>query len=134
MMLTQREHLDVLDNDKFIMVLMEDRPIDQISHVLLVTFGEIEHSLGVSLGGFAQTFSLRILSNALQDRPHSSGQFLNPLFRLFGGGLQTSPGTGACGASVRRYRPNGDSYITYKASSAHQSQLVGIECRGLPVD
>lgn len=65
MMLTQREYLYIFDNYQFIMVLMEDSSIDKITDVLLIPFGEEEHSFGISLRRTPQAFSLRILSDAL---------------------------------------------------------------------
>lgn len=70
------------------MVLVENSPINKVTDILLVTFGEVKHSLGISLGCLPQSFSFGILTNALQNGSDSSGQFLNTIVKLFGRRLQ----------------------------------------------
>lgn len=41
MVLTQRKDLDVFDNDKLIMVFVKNSSIDQITDVLLISFGKV---------------------------------------------------------------------------------------------
>lgn len=45
---TQREHLDILDNNQLIMIFVEDCGIDKIPDVFFVSLCEIHHGLGVS--------------------------------------------------------------------------------------
>lgn len=40
MMLAEREHLNILYYDQFIMIFMKHSAIDQISNILLITLGE----------------------------------------------------------------------------------------------
>lgn len=77
------------------MIFMEDRTIDKIPNILLITLGKVEHGLGISLWGFAQALSFRILSDTLQNRPDSSCKLLNALLCLFGRRLQSLPGARA---------------------------------------
>jgi hypothetical protein len=87
MVLTQGEDIDVFHNDQFIVILMENRSVDQIPNIFLVALGEVEHGLRVSLGGLAEPFSLWVFSNAFKDCPHSSSKLLDPFFGLFGCGF-----------------------------------------------
>ena len=82
MVFTQRIHLDILDNNQLIMVLVEDRAIDQVPHVLLITLGEIEHRLCVPGRSLPKPFSLRILPDTLEDCLYGPRQFLDPLLGL----------------------------------------------------
>lgn len=41
MMFTQRENLNVLHDDQFIVIFVENGTIDQIPNILLVALGEI---------------------------------------------------------------------------------------------
>lgn len=41
MMFTQRENLNVLHNDQFIVIFVENGAIDQVSNILLVALGKI---------------------------------------------------------------------------------------------
>lgn len=81
-MFTQRIHLDILDNNQFVMVLVKDSAIDQVAHVLLVTLGEIEHRLCVPFRRLPQPFSLRILPDTLENCLYGPRQFLDPLLSL----------------------------------------------------
>lgn len=83
MVFTQREHFNILDNNEFIMVFMENSPIDEIPNVLFIAFGEIHQGLGVSIWGLPQPLSVRILSNTLEDCFHSSCKFRNSFLGLF---------------------------------------------------
>lgn len=83
MVFAQGEHLDVLDNHKLIVILVEHSTIDQISYVLFVSLGEKHQSFGISLWRLEQAFPLRIFSDALKDSPHGARELLNPLLGLF---------------------------------------------------
>lgn len=85
MVLAQREHLDILDDNQLIVIFMENSTVDEIPNILLVSLCEVKHSLGVSLGRLPQSFSLRVLSDAFQNSSHSTGQLLDALFVLLGG-------------------------------------------------
>lgn len=84
------------------MVFVENGSIDQIPNVLLVALSEVEHGLGVSLGGLAKTLSLRIFANTLENRSYSPREFLNPLFILFRRRLQPLPCSRAWVANLER--------------------------------
>lgn len=88
MVLAQGEHLDVLDNHKLIVILMEYCTVDQISYIFFVPLGEKHQSFGISLWRLEQAFPLRIFSNALKDSPHGARELLNPLLGLFRRRLQ----------------------------------------------
>lgn len=49
MVFTQREHLNILNNNQLIVVFVEDCAIDEIPDVLFVPLCEIHHGFGVSL-------------------------------------------------------------------------------------
>src|SRR5690348_10199558 len=83
--LTQRKNVNVLHSDQLIVVLVEHCAIDQVPHILLITLGEVEHGLGISLWSLAETLALWILTNTFQDRPYRSREFLNTLLILFRG-------------------------------------------------
>ena len=91
----QRKHLDILDNHQLVVIFMENCAVDEVPDILLVTLSEVEHGLGISLGRLAQTFSFRVLSDTLQDRPDSACELLDALLRLLGRRLQSRPGAGA---------------------------------------
>jgi hypothetical protein len=81
--LAQRVHLDILDNDQLIMIFVEDRAVDQIPHVLLIPLREIEHRLRVPLRCLAQALPVRIFPDTLQNRLDGSRQLLDALVGLF---------------------------------------------------
>ena len=76
-MLAQTANLDVLDNDHFVVALMEKRTINNILHVLLVARGEEEKCLGVALRRGEQTLAIGVLADALQQRTHGSAHALD---------------------------------------------------------
>ena len=71
-MLAQREDLDILHNNELVVVLMEDSTIDNVTHVLLVSFGEEEHGLCISIRRITQSFALRVFSYAFKNSLHGS--------------------------------------------------------------
>lgn len=101
MVLAEREYFNVLHDDKLVMVLVENSPINKVTDILLVTFGEVEHSLGISLGCLPQSLSFGILTNALQDSSDGSGQLLNTIIKLFRRRLQARSRSGAYWSQVR---------------------------------
>lgn len=95
MVLAKRKNVNVLDNDQLVMVLVEDGAVDQVPNVLLVALGEVQHGLGISLGGLTKTFSLGVLSDTFKNGSDSSGQLLNSLVGLLRGRLQPLSSSGA---------------------------------------
>lgn len=76
MMLAQREDLDIFDNDKLIMIFVEDSSIDQITDILLIAFSKVEHGFCIALRRPSQTLSVWIFSYTFQDGRYSSFQSL----------------------------------------------------------
>lgn len=130
-MFAEGEHLNVLDNDQLIVVLMENCSIDKISDIFFVAFGEVEHGLGISLGGPPQTFSFRVLSNAFEYGSYSTCKFLNALFGLFRGRLQSFSRAGAYSQSQLDSKLKAKATtVTHKANSTRRSQLEDSKCTG----
>lgn len=84
-MFTQGKHLNILDNNEFVVVLVENGAIDEVPDILFVTLGEIHHGLGVTLWCLPQSFSFWVFSNALEDCSYSACKLLYPFFHLLWG-------------------------------------------------
>lgn len=69
-MFAHAEDLNVLDNDHFVMSFVEDGIIDNIFHVLLVAFGEEEHSFRIARRSVQDTLSVWVFAYAFEDGPH----------------------------------------------------------------
>lgn len=67
MVLAKRKHFDILDNDEFVVVLMEHSPIDNIKKILFVALGEEQHGFGVSFRGLQKTLAIRIFAQAFEN-------------------------------------------------------------------
>lgn len=67
-MLAQAEDLDILDNDHFIVLLVKDGVADHVAQLLLVTAGEMQQRLGISLGRVFETGPIWIFSEAFENR------------------------------------------------------------------
>ena len=78
MMLAQGEYINILDNNQFIMVLMEDRAVDKVPHVLLVSLGKVEHSFRIPVRCFSETLPIGVFTKTFKDCPHSPRELLNP--------------------------------------------------------
>ena len=76
MMLTQREDLNVFDNDELIMIFVEDCSIDQITDILLIAFSKVKHGFCIALRCSSQTLSVWIFPYTFQDSRYSAFQFL----------------------------------------------------------
>lgn len=71
-MLAQRENLNILHNDQFVMVLHKGSVVHQVSNVLHITLCEPEHCFGITLRGPEKAFPFGILAHTLQDSLYSS--------------------------------------------------------------
>ena len=91
-MFTQTEDLYVFYHHQLVMVLVEDGLVDQVSDVLLISFGEEEHGLRIPLRRAEKTLTLRIFSDAFQYRFHCALEFLKSGVGFGWGGLKTFPG------------------------------------------
>jgi hypothetical protein len=78
----QREDLDVLDNDKLVVVLVEDGAVHNLAQVLLVTLGEEEEGFRIAVGRVAEALAVGILANALENGAYGAGQLRQPLLLL----------------------------------------------------
>ena len=67
MMLTKAVHLDVFYYDQFIMIFLENGPIDDIPKIFFVSFGEEHERFRISLRCPMQAFSVWIFSNTFED-------------------------------------------------------------------
>lgn len=85
MVLAQREDLNVLDYDKFIMVLVENGTIHNITKVLLISLCEEQQRFRVAFRCVQQTLSIGVFTKAFEYGPDSARQ-LGERFRflLFG--------------------------------------------------
>ena len=75
-MLAQREDFNILNNDKLIMIFVEDGSINQITDVLFVAFGKVKHGFCIALRRPSQTLSVWIFSYTFQDGRYGSFQSL----------------------------------------------------------
>ena len=66
------------------MALVEDGPVNDIAHVLLVPLGEEQHGLCVPLGCREEALAVRVLADALENRPDRPAHPLQPHRRLLG--------------------------------------------------
>ena len=81
-MLAERKGLDVLDDDQFVVVFMEDGAVDQVTHIFLVAFGEVHQRFCITLRGIAESFAVRVFAYALEDCAHGGGEFVEAGLRL----------------------------------------------------
>lgn len=72
MVLAKTKYLDVLHDNKLIVPFVEDSVINNIPHILLVTFCEEQHSFRISLWCTKQSFTIRVFANTFEDRAHGS--------------------------------------------------------------
>lgn len=75
-MFAKTEDLDVLYNDKLIVILVEDSAVNNVPQVLLVALGKVHHSFCITFGGTMKTFSFWVLSNTLEQRTDCSRELL----------------------------------------------------------
>lgn len=76
-MFAEGEDGNVLYDDHFIAVLVEDGSIHNFFDLVLVTLGEMENSLCVSLWGVPKAFAVWILANTFNDGSRGTGKVLN---------------------------------------------------------
>ena len=81
--LAHGEDLDILYDDKLVVALVEDSFVDEILDVLLVALGKEEHGLCVAVWSGKETLTIWVLSQALKDSAHSTGQLLLAFQCLF---------------------------------------------------
>lgn len=66
------ENFNIFDDDQLIVVFVENCAINEVSHVLFITFGEKHKGFGITFGGMEEAFSGRIFANTLENRADSS--------------------------------------------------------------
>jgi len=64
MMFTKGEDLNILDDDHFVVVLVEYGVVDDVPQVLLVALCKIHHGCRITMWCLQQAFSLWIFPNA----------------------------------------------------------------------
>jgi hypothetical protein len=79
MMLAHSVDLNVLHNDHLIMSLVEQRPINDVLHILLVSLCVEQHSKSIPLRCIQDTLPVGILAYALQHRAHRTRHLLQSL-------------------------------------------------------
>jgi hypothetical protein len=99
-MLAETEDLDILYDDKLIVIFMKDGAVNNVSQVLLVAFGKVHHSFCITFGGAVKTLSFRVLSDALEQGTDCSRELLYAGCGLFGGGFESL----ACAGAYTRVR------------------------------
>lgn len=87
--LAHAKDLNVLDDHHFVMALLEDGPVDDVAHVLLVALGEIEHGLGVTLGRGEETLTVGVFAEAFEKGADGALHLVQTLLLLGFGLLQT---------------------------------------------
>lgn len=90
--LAHGKDLNVLDNHHLVVALLEDGPVDNVAHVLLVALGQEEHGLGVALGRGEETFAVRVLADAFEQGADGALHLVEALLALSFGFLQTLAG------------------------------------------
>ncbi|KAH6606961.1 hypothetical protein Trco_006114 [Trichoderma cornu-damae] len=66
MMLADRKHIYVFDNDHLVVAFLENRSVHNVPYVLLISLREIQHGVGVSLRGGQKPLPVRVLSDAFE--------------------------------------------------------------------
>jgi hypothetical protein len=89
MVFTQAKDIDVLDNDQFIMILMEDRTVHNIPQILFVSFCEKHHGFCIPLWSVTQSFAIWILADAFKDCAHRVCKFALTFFRFLWGSVKS---------------------------------------------
>lgn len=77
------------------MVLVENRPVDQIPYVLFIPLGEVQHGFRIPRRRLPQSLPFRILPDTFEDGLHCPSQLLDTLVGLFGGRIESLPRSGA---------------------------------------
>ena len=96
MVLAQRKHLNVLDHDQLVVVLMKHSPVDQVPNILLVPLCEEEHGFCVALWRATEAFALWILADTLEDGAHGALELGQACGGLFGGCFEALAGSETC--------------------------------------
>ncbi len=82
--LAEREDVDVADDDHLVVLLVENRLVDQRRQVGLVALREEEKRVGGALRRLEQALARRILAELLQNGSVRSGQLAAALLALLG--------------------------------------------------
>jgi hypothetical protein len=88
-MLAETEDLDILYNDKLIVVFVKDGTINNVSQILLIAFGKVHHGFRITFGRAMKTLSLRILSDTLEQGADCAGELFLAGCGLFGGRIES---------------------------------------------
>lgn len=96
MMLTHGKDFDVLDNDEFVVILMEDRIVHYVPDILLISLGEEQQCFGISFRCRKKSLAIRIFANALKNCSNSSRYLSQSLRRFLWRFFETFAGPSAC--------------------------------------
>ena len=102
--LAQREHLDILDDDHLVVGDVEHGRLQHFIGVLAVALGQLAHDLRVAHGGFAQSVPINVFAQASKNVLCAG---LDWIVRVGGG-----PWEGAFRGSVRFERFHGKSVVS----------------------
>lgn len=100
MVLAKTENLNVLHDNKLIVIFMEDSAVNNVPEVLLIALGKVHHSFCITFGCTMKTLSFRVLSDTLEQSTDCSGELLLTSCGLFGGGFESL----ACASAYTRVR------------------------------
>jgi hypothetical protein len=71
--LAEAEQFDITDDHHLVILDIEQRPIQQLFDVLVVSAGKVAQRLLEPLGRVAQALAFRIVAELRQDAPHGVG-------------------------------------------------------------
>lgn len=75
-MFAETENLNVLYDDKLVVILVEDSAINNVPQILFVAFGEVHHSLCITLRRAMKAFSFWVFSDTFEQCTDCSGELL----------------------------------------------------------
>lgn len=73
----------VLDDNHFIVALVEEGIVDEVIDIDLVALCEEEHGLGVAGGGVEEALAVRVLADALEEGADGAAHLFHALGGLF---------------------------------------------------
>lgn len=82
MMLAQTVDLDVLHDDHLAMIFIEQRIVDEVTDLGMISFGQEKQSFGVSLRCALQAMTVWILAHAFEKSFHRTRRLFNALFGI----------------------------------------------------
>lgn len=75
-MLAETEDFDVLYDDEFVVIFVKDSAINNVPQILFVAFGEVHHSLCITLRRAVKALSFWVFSDAFEQCTDCSGELL----------------------------------------------------------